>query len=135
MRRTLNILQACHAAFPTITSSSIYLCTGSPLPSDLTLILDALLNSEFSAAYSTISSLCIGKGYALSDVLNQIWELVEGLDVPPNTRIFFLEKMGEIQARLDSGGTEKLQLSSLIGVFRCGVELASKWAIKYPSSS
>lgn len=53
MRRALNILQACHAAYDRIDESEIYLCTGHPQPKDIERITNWMLNDDFTTAYSS----------------------------------------------------------------------------------
>lgn len=58
MRRALNVLQACHAAYDLIGETEIYNCTGNPHPSDIESIVNSMLSYEFTAAYK--SDLSIG---------------------------------------------------------------------------
>lgn len=51
MRRALNILQACHAAYDISTETEIYNCTGSPHPTDIETIVKSMLSDEFTTAY------------------------------------------------------------------------------------
>lgn len=51
MRKALNILQSAHAAHDFISEETIYLTTGSPLPTDILKIVDWLFNQDFSNAY------------------------------------------------------------------------------------
>jgi len=55
MRRALNILQACHAAYDLTGETEIYNCTGNPHPSDIEAIVNSMLADEFTISYrSTI---------------------------------------------------------------------------------
>lgn len=51
MRRALNVLQACHAAYDKIDQVTVYNCTGNPLPADVEKIVDTMMNGEFTTAY------------------------------------------------------------------------------------
>lgn len=51
MRRALNVLQACHAAYDRIDEVAVYNCTGNPLPADVEKIVDTMMNGEFTTAY------------------------------------------------------------------------------------
>jgi replication factor C subunit 3/5 len=57
MRRALNVLQACHAAYEVIGESEIYNCTGNPHPSDIETIVRSMLSDEFTTAYQSSSHL------------------------------------------------------------------------------
>ena len=52
MRKSLNVLQACAAAYTDITEERVYECTGNPLPSEIGRIVQWLLNESYSTAYS-----------------------------------------------------------------------------------
>lgn len=51
MRRSLNVLQACHMAYDQVNETNVYSCTGNPLPSDLKLMLNMLNNMPIKQAY------------------------------------------------------------------------------------
>lgn len=53
MRRALNVLQACHAAYDTIGETEIYNCTGNPHPLDIEAIVNSMLADEFTASYQS----------------------------------------------------------------------------------
>ena len=53
MRRALNVLQACHAAYDSIGETEIYNCTGSPQPADIEAIVNSMLSDEFTTSYQS----------------------------------------------------------------------------------
>lgn len=53
MRRALNVLQACHAAYDTISVNEIYNCTGNPQPEDIESIVNSMLSDEFTTSYQS----------------------------------------------------------------------------------
>lgn len=54
MRRALNVLQACHAAYDTVGETEVYNCTGSPHPSDIETIVNSLLSDEFTTSIQSM---------------------------------------------------------------------------------
>lgn len=54
MRRALNVLQACHAAYDTVGESEVYNCTGSPHPSDIETIVNSMLSDEFTTSIQSM---------------------------------------------------------------------------------
>ncbi|KAJ2725560.1 Subunit of heteropentameric Replication factor C (RF-C) [Coemansia sp. Benny D115] len=126
MRRVLNVLQACHAAYPRIASEQVYACTGQPSPDDIKRVVDWMLNDEFHVALSNISALKRDKGLALQDIISELTPFVNTIDFPPATRIHLLDQLAEIEYHMSVGSTEKIQLSSLVGSFKIGVEIAGK---------
>ena len=53
MRRALNVLQACHAAYDLTDETEVYNCTGNPHPSDIETIVNSMLTDEFTTAYDS----------------------------------------------------------------------------------
>ncbi|KAG0299620.1 Subunit of heteropentameric Replication factor C (RF-C), partial [Dissophora globulifera] len=126
MRRALNILQACHAGYEVVDENAVYNCTGNPYPEDIETIVNSMLTEDFTTAYSNISYLKTIKGMALQDILTEVYSYLELIDMPANSRVYILDKMADVEYKLSTGASEKLQLSSLIGSFRIGAELMQK---------
>ncbi|KAJ1729350.1 Subunit of heteropentameric Replication factor C (RF-C), partial [Coemansia sp. Benny D160-2] len=124
MRRVLNVLQACHAAFSRIDSDEVYICTGQPSPDDIKRIVDWMLNDEFHVALSNTAALKRDKGLALQDIISELSPYINNIEFPPATRIHLLEKLADIEYNMSVGSTEKIQLSALIAVFKIGIEIA-----------
>ncbi|XP_046907954.1 replication factor C subunit 5 [Hypomesus transpacificus] len=118
MRRSLNILQSTNMAYGKVCGDTVYTCTGHPLPSDIANILDWALNKDFTTAYNQILQLKTLKGLALQDILTEVHLLVHRVDFPPAIRIGLLIKLADIEYRLASGTSEKIQLSSLVAAFQ-----------------
>lgn len=53
MRRALNVLQACHAAYDLTGEAEVYNCTGNPHPSDIETVVNSMLTDEFTTAYES----------------------------------------------------------------------------------
>ena len=53
MRRALNVLQACHAAYDRIDETAVYNCTGSPQPADIEEMVNSMMTDEFTTAYTS----------------------------------------------------------------------------------
>lgn len=51
MRKSLNVMQACHMAYDEINENNVYACTGNPLPSDMKLMLNILNNDPMKQAF------------------------------------------------------------------------------------
>ncbi|XP_072921568.1 replication factor C subunit 5 [Hemitrygon akajei] len=118
MRRSLNILQSTNMAYDNVTEETVYTCTGHPLKSDIANILDWMLNKDFTTAYKNIMELKTLKGLALHDILTEVHTFVHRVDLPSSIRIHLLIRMADIEYRLASGTSEKIQLSSLIAAFQ-----------------
>jgi replication factor C subunit 3/5 len=123
MRRVLNSLQACHAAFGLVTEENVYLTTGAPIPADIDTISHILFNEEYAAAYTAISALKSDKGLALTDILTQLAIQLSDMEVPAHVRAFMLDRMSVLEYDLNSGATESLQLAALLGIYKAALEM------------
>ncbi|KDQ06871.1 hypothetical protein BOTBODRAFT_39299 [Botryobasidium botryosum FD-172 SS1] len=126
MRRALSILQACHAAYEITDETAIYNCTGNPHPSDIETVVNSMMSDEFTTSYQLISKLKIERGLALQDLISGIYEYIEDIDFPAQTRVYLLDHLATTEHRLSTGGNEKIHLSSLLGAFKNGVEISTK---------
>ncbi|KAG1770672.1 P-loop containing nucleoside triphosphate hydrolase protein [Suillus occidentalis] len=126
MRRALNVLQACHAAYGSIGETEVYNCTGNPHPSDIETIVNSMLADEFTTSYQMISAMKTERGLALQDLISGTYEYVETIDFKPQARVYLLDFLATTEHRLSTGGGEKMQLSALLGAFKNAVELSTK---------
>ncbi|PAV20091.1 P-loop containing nucleoside triphosphate hydrolase [Pyrrhoderma noxium] len=113
MRRALNIMQACHAAYDTIGEAEIYNCTGSPQPKDIETVVNSMLGDEFTTSYEMISALKIDRGLALQDLITGTYEYIETIDFAPQARVYLLDQLAMTEHRLSTGGNEKIQFTAL----------------------
>lgn len=51
MRRALNVLQACHAAYDVTDETAVYTCTGNPHPSDIEEVMHSMMNEDFETSF------------------------------------------------------------------------------------
>ncbi|KZT07284.1 P-loop containing nucleoside triphosphate hydrolase protein [Laetiporus sulphureus 93-53] len=126
MRRALNVLQACHAAYDLIGEEEIYHCTGSPQPADIEIVVNSMLADDFTTSYKMISTLKVERGLALPDLINGAYDYIETIDFKPHARIYLLDFLATTEHRLSSGANEKIQLTALLGAFKNAVEISSK---------
>ena len=55
MRRGLNVLQACYAAYESINEDAVYSCVGNPHPSDIERIVQSMMSDEFGTSLQSKS--------------------------------------------------------------------------------
>src|SRR2546423_12355394 len=88
-----------------ITNDTIYNCIAAPHPADIRLIMTTLVNTpDVTSCLSTVNTLKANRGLALADILTALAEELQTLDVPPQTRVLWLEGLAEIEFRLAGGG-------------------------------
>lgn len=118
MRRVLNLLQTTAMSYPNLLDeNAVYLTSGAPLPSDLDVIIQSLLNDSFVIAQGKITDLCKSKGYALADILSDLTIIVSSMELPPGALAEILDGMSGVEYRLAYGTDEEIQCASLVGVF------------------
>nr|ASF90264.1 hypothetical protein SPAR03742 [Bartheletia paradoxa] len=125
MRRALNVLQACHAAYDVIDEASVYSCTGNPHPADIERFVQSMMNDEFTTSFNTITALKLDKGLALQDMITGIYDFVDSVMFSAQSRIYLLDHLATIEHRLSTGGSEKIQLSALLAAFKNAVALGN----------
>lgn len=120
MRRVVNLLQSTSMSFPgeEIDEMKVYQCCGHPLKSDITQVIDLLLNSDIKTAYTEIQKLKIDKGLALQDILTEVCNLVGTLTLPQAIIGEIYIRLADIEYHLNSGGQEKIYLSAMIAAFQ-----------------
>jgi len=123
MRKVINILQSCSMAFDIVNEDNVYTCVGHPLKIDITNIVNWALNDDFSIAYNNIQDLKTVKGLSLADILTEIHVYVHKLDLPAAVRIHLLVKLSELEQRLMTGASEKIQLGSMLAAFQVTREM------------
>ncbi|KAJ6515053.1 P-loop containing nucleoside triphosphate hydrolase protein [Mycena vitilis] len=126
MRRALNVLQACHAAYDLTGETEIYNCTGNPHPGDIETIVNSMLSDEFTTSYTRITTMKMERGLALQDLLTGTYDYIESLELKPHARIYLLDHLATTEHRLSTGASEKIQLTALLGAFKNAVELSAK---------
>lgn len=107
-----------------ITNATIYNCIAAPHPSDIQLIRDTLLEtSDITSCLNTVNVLKTNKGLALADILTALAGELIKLEVPPQTRVVWMQGLAEVEYRLSGGGGEMVQTGGLVGVVRGGCDL------------
>eukprot|EP00903_Cladosiphon_okamuranus_P011117 g10493.t1 len=117
MRRVLNLLQSTHMAYQKVDERHAYLCAAAPLKQDMEYIRNALLTASFKDAFDGILMLTTAKGYSLGDIVQELALKVMEIELPPAVMVHLLDEMSNTEERLAHGGSERLQLGSLVGAF------------------
>lgn len=183
MRRALNILQACHAAYDQTGETEVYNCTGSPEPADIETVVNSMITDEFTTSYHSTSATALRlPGHIVLRVdcvlgLLTMFRLVSYSDqrvedrtrsrtAGPTDRCLRIHRRHRLPSscenistrsssddrvchplcftypllilisrlccdgggrhRLSTGGSEKIQLTALLGAFKNAVELTEK---------
>jgi len=122
MRRSINILQSTSMAYSEVNETNVYLSTGNPLPKDIHQIVEWMLNSDLDAAFNNILKLKMEKGLALADVIREVHSYASRLELHQDVFINLLVTLADVEYRLATGGSEKVQLGALVGAFQLARE-------------
>jgi len=117
MRRVLNLLQSTAMGSEIVDEKNVYMTSGAPLPRDVHVAMEWLMNLEFKDVYEKLTNMCSAKGYALTDILTELANKVTEANFPPGVLAVLLDGMSDVEHRLAFGTDEKLQAASLVGVF------------------
>ena len=115
-------------AFPVVNEDNVYSCVGHPLKSDISNVVEWLLNAPFSKAYADIKRLQTLKGLSLLDILTDVHTYVHRLELPQKAKAHLLIKMADLEQRLLNGASENVQLGSLVSAFHGAREMVKEEA-------
>jgi replication factor C subunit 3/5 len=118
MRRVLNVLQACSMAYDHITVEKVCMTTGSPMPQDIEHMLNWLFNENVSKCYELITQLQNERGVSLAELVRMLGPWIGRLQMEPAVSCYLYDELSNLEHRLAFGVSEKLQLGSLVGIFR-----------------
>ena len=128
MRKCLNILQSTSMSTSVVDEAAVYGTTGNPLPSDILLILQALLNSALPDSYALIRRMQVERGLSLQDIVLYLHELLLRTEMPDDVLGFVLRELCDAEYRLASGTTEAIQLAGVCGIFATAKEMVHQVA-------
>ena len=79
-----------------------------------------------ASSSAEISTMKISKGLALADLITGIYDYLMTVKLPPPARVYLLDHIASTEHRLSTGGSEKIQLTALLGAVKMSVEIANK---------
>ncbi|GJD12298.1 Replication factor C subunit 5 [Galdieria sulphuraria] len=119
MRSCINILQSTFLSSGKVTCSTVYENTGNPSNEEMEQIMDWLNEEDdFSSCYDKVKKMKAERGFALIDILRQIHKRLLTRNMSRRAKAYLLEKLADIEHQLAFGGSELLNLCSLIGSFQ-----------------
>lgn len=71
-----------------------------------------------------ISQLKTAKGMALADLVTGIYDCLSTYKLPAQSRIYLLDHLAQIEHRLSTGASEKIQLSALLGGVKIALQIS-----------
>jgi len=115
-RKVINILQSSHMmkGSDIIKIDDVYRCTGTPLPSHISSILESLVHCTFKESHDLISQIITQYGYSISDIVTGIYQTIP--DTCTNI-LSIMDELADIEYRIAHGASNLINVGSLVSAF------------------
>jgi len=117
LRKVANLMQASAVLKEKITEDIVYDVASKAKPADVKEMIELALKGKFMDARKKLQELILRQGLAGIDVIAEIHRQIYSLDIPEETKVQMIEKCGETEFRLSEGGSDLIQLESLLANF------------------
>lgn len=114
LRRAIIILQTAAVFSKNIDETTIYNVTGSASKKEIENMIIYALKGEFNKARTMLDRMLISGGVTAPDLIRGIHRTVLDLTIDDRVIVQIIEKLGEIDYRINEGATEKIQLDSFL---------------------
>src|SRR3989454_1130845 len=127
MRRAVNALQVAASLGSTIDGDALYKVSSTIRPEEVKKLIEKALEGEFLRAREVLDRLLIEYGLSGEDVIRQLHRTVFDLNIPDESKVRLLDRIGETDFRLTEGSSERIQIEALLAHFALiGQELSKK---------
>jgi len=116
-RKLENILQSSAAITSHVTEDLIHSIASIAKPKELREVLEMALSNKFIEARNKLLDLMLNYGLAGIDIIKQIQKEILELNIDNKSKMFLIEKCGEIEFRMTEGSDEFVQLEALLSQF------------------
>ena len=118
LRKVSNLLQASAALGEKITADVVYDVASRARPDDVRKMLEVVLKGRFADARNMLHDMLLKQGLAGSDIIREIHRQIYSIDgLSEETKVRLVEKCGEYEFRISEGGSDLIQLESLLAQF------------------
>jgi replication factor C subunit 3/5 len=131
MRKVLNILQATNMAYDVIDDKIVNNFLGYPGTEDIYNLINTITQKSFAESYNLLKKYKNEEGYALSDILFEIHDILiehvlnqnHPIKININTEQIrrIIENMREIEHNITNSTSDNIHLGELIGVFKIAI--------------
>jgi len=127
MRRAVNSLQVAASLGTTIDAEVLYKVSSTVRPEEVKKLIEKALEGEFLRAREVLDRLLIEYGLSGEDIIRQLHRTVFDLNIPDDSKVRLLDRIGETDFRLTEGSSERIQIEALLAHFALiGQELSKK---------
>ncbi len=117
LRRVANLLQTSSSLKKNITEDVIYEAASRAKPKDVEEMLKTVMKGDFRDARKKLHEMLLIQGLAAEDIIKEIHQQIYNLEIPEEDKIKLVDKTGEYDFRISEGGSDLIQLESLLAQF------------------
>ena len=117
MRKCINLLQSVCMATGNVNEINVYKCSGEPTSKVFKNLLNYLTKNSFAETYSYINNIRLEYSMSLIDLIKRIDKFILNLSLTNNQLSTLIRDLSEIENNLSNGGTDEIQLGSMIACF------------------
>src|SRR5206468_924563 len=127
LRSAVNALQVAASLGSTVDAEFLYKVSSTVRPEEVKALIEKALQGEFLRAREALDKLLIEYGLSGEDIVRQLHRTVFDLNIPDESKVRLLDRIGETDFRLTEGSSERIQIESLLAHFALiGQELSKK---------
>jgi len=117
LRRVANLLQTSSSLKKNITEDVVYEAASRAKPKDVEEMLKTVMKGDFKDARKKLHEMLLIQGLAAEDIIKEIHQQIYNLEIPEEDKIRLVDKTGEYDFRISEGGSDLIQLESLLAQF------------------
>jgi replication factor C subunit 3/5 len=117
MRKCINLLQSVSMATGFVNEVNVYKCSGEPSSEVFKNLLNYLTKNSFNEIYNYINNIRLEFSMSLIDLIKRIDKFILNLSLTDNQLSSLIRDLSEIENNLSNGGTDEIQLGSMIACF------------------
>src|SRR3989442_305486 len=111
----------------TVDAEVLYKVSSTVRPEEVKGLIEKALEGEFLRAREVLDRLLIEYGLSGEDIVRQLHRTVFDLNIPDESKVRLLDRIGETDFRLTEGSSERIQIESLLAHFALiGQDLSKK---------
>jgi len=113
-RRAINYLQSCGTISKKIDQEIVFRVAGEVPPDKIKIILQNALEGQLQLSIKLLNELIKDFGISGRNIIRDIHREIYDLNISENLKIELSKLLAEFEYRLSQGGTEEIQLQSLL---------------------
>ena len=117
LRMAINLLQSASVMGKTVDEKLIFKIAAKVRPEYIRKILEVALSGDFMKARTELRKIMISNGMTGEDVVSQFHREVFNLNIPEESKIILVDKIGEYDFRLTEGSNDLIQIEALLAQF------------------